>query len=347
MQKIQYMVKRVLFFLCCMFSGAFVIPAFALSKDTTAIDYRPKIQGTIRAKYEYNTSDDLHRFQIRNARLNVNGNICRFISYKAEVDLSDEGVMKMLDAFIRYTPLENWDITIGQQKVPFSTENLRSPHLYYFANRSFIAKQMSHDVRDVGLMMRYSYTKKFPFSISAGLYNGSGLYDQKEWQNNFNIAARVVFNPLDDFEFSLSMNSVKPDAIRMNLFDASVNWTLDRFHAEAEYVYKIYEKKAFKDTQAAMVFACYHIPTPKWKALKKISPVLRYDFMTDNHKTSVDDAGNCLVDDYGRQRITGGFIFSLGTPFLSDIRLNYEQYFYNNGIENHDNKLVVECVVRF
>ena len=133
----------------------------------------------------------------------------------------------------------------------------------------------------------------------------------------------------------------------MNLFDASANWTQERFHVEAEYVYKIYERAAFKDTQSAMVFACYHIPTPKWKALTKISPVLRYDFMTDNHTTTLDDEGNCLVDDYGRQRITGGFIFSLGTPFMSDIRLNYEQYFYNNETENHDNKIVVECVVRF
>lgn len=339
---------RFLFLMCCLLPVAADLQAHAATKkDTAAINYIPEIHGTVRAKYEYNASDNLHRFQVRNARLSVTGNIYRYISYKAEVDLSDEGVMKMLDAFIRYSPTRQWDITIGQQKVPFSTENLRSPHLYYFANRSFIAKQMSHDVRDVGLMVRYSHTKIFPFSVSAGLYNGSGLYEQKEWQNNFNIAARVVMNPIDNLEFSLSMNSVKPNTIRMNLFDASINWTQKQFHAEAEYVYKTYEKRAFKDTQAAMVFACYNIPTPKWKALKKISPVLRYDFMTDNHKTTLDDAGNCFVDDYGRQRITGGFIFSLGTPFMSDIRLNYEQYFYNNGIENHDNKLVVECVVRF
>lgn len=332
----------ILLLCSCLFAYAYEYE----EEEQEKIHYIPKIQGTIRAKYEYNSSVNGHRFQVRNARFCVNGNISPFIWYKAEVDLSDEGVMKMLDAYIKYTP-SNWAITFGQQKVPFSTENLRSPHLYYFANRSFIGKQMSHDVRDVGLMVSYSYPKNVPFSISAGIYNGTGIYNQKEWQNTFNYAARASVFPISDMQVSVSFNSVKPDEVRMNLFDASFLWQIQDLHLETEYVYKIYDRHVFDDTQAFLAFASYDIATPKIKFLKKISPVLRYDMMTDSNKGIADDAGNYAIDDNARQRITGGFIFSLNTPFVSDIRLNYEQYFYKTGIVNADNKLVLECVVRF
>ncbi|MFW5793525.1 MAG: porin [Bacteroidota bacterium] len=42
-----------------------------------------------------------HRFQVRNARFSVNGKFSEFVSYKAEIDLSDEGITKMLDAYLK------------------------------------------------------------------------------------------------------------------------------------------------------------------------------------------------------------------------------------------------------
>ena len=68
----------------------------AQEKATT--DYRPNIHGTIRGKYEYQTEEGKGRFQVRNARISVDGNITPIISYKAEIDLCDEGSIKMLDA---------------------------------------------------------------------------------------------------------------------------------------------------------------------------------------------------------------------------------------------------------
>ena len=53
--------------------GVMCLLAFAgkASDSIAAKDFVPKISGLIRAKYEYNTSVNGHRFQVRNARFSL------------------------------------------------------------------------------------------------------------------------------------------------------------------------------------------------------------------------------------------------------------------------------------
>ena len=54
--------------------------------------------------------------------------------------------------------------------------------------------------------------------------------------------------------------------------------------------------------------------------------------------------------DYKRQRLTGGITFSLSKAFRTDLRLNYEKYFYANSSiakESEQDKIVLELMVRF
>ena len=81
--------------------------------------------------------------------------------------------------------------------------------------------------------------------------------------------------------------------------------------------------------------------------LSKITPLARYDMMTDNNKGYVNSNGEYVADYIARSRFTGGLTLSLNKPFLNDIRLNYEKYFYGDGITNKDDKFVAEFVVRF
>ncbi len=67
-------------------------------------DYLPEVHGTIRAKYEHQTTMGAGRFEVRNARISLTGNILPIVAYKAEIDLSDEGSIKMLDAYARLFP---------------------------------------------------------------------------------------------------------------------------------------------------------------------------------------------------------------------------------------------------
>lgn len=77
----------------------------------------------------------------------------------------------------------------------------------------------------------------------------------------------------------------------------------------------------------------------------------RYDYMSDHSNGTKDDDGNLEVNDPERHRLTGGLTLSLGKGALqADIRLNYEQYFYNSGVVPaiyEQNKLVLEFVAHF
>ena len=153
-------------------------------------DYLPEVHGTIRAKYEYQTTMGAGRFEVRNARVSVTGNVLPSVAYKAEIDLSDEGQIKMLDAYARLFPTKGLTVTAGQMRVPFTIDAHRSPHQQYFPNRSFIAKQVGN-VRDVGFTVGYTLPTDVPITVEGGLFNGSGLTNQKERHKEVNYSAKA------------------------------------------------------------------------------------------------------------------------------------------------------------
>lgn len=327
------------------------VASLSFSQNSEVFNGKPVIDGTIRGKYEYFTELDSHRFQVRNARFGFRGGFNSMTSYKAEIDLSDEGRTRMLDAYIQYRPQKWWDFTIGQQKVPFSTDNLRSPHNIYFANRSFMAKQLTN-LRDVGATLHFHNGKAVPFHFYTGVYNGMGLYTQDKTikSNQLSYAARLVIEPSKNFSFSLNANTINPGEIRMNFFNAGAMYHIGNFHIEGEALYKTYEENDLInpcETHGFVIFGAYDIKTPKLKTITKITPLLRYDGMSENLRYEVKDANTVVTKlDGGRNRITGGVTISLNKPFVNDIRLNYEHYEWTDGSKT-DSKFVAEFVVRF
>ena len=324
--------------------------------DEDKVDRTPKVHGTIRGKYEYQTEENQGRFQVRNARVSLDGNINKVVSYKVEIDLSDEGQIKMLDTYTRIKPLRGLDFTIGQMRAPFTIDAHRSPHLQYFANRSFIAKQVGN-VRDVGATIGYSFNVGFPITLQAGMFNGSGLTDQKDfWTNNVNFSAKAQMFFPRGFNLTLSTQKIKPDNVSVMMYDAGAYYHAHGWHVEVEYLYKHYGHGAFKPVHALDAFVSYDIPLRK-RFFTKISPLIRYDYMSDhsdgkryNADGDESESGTLVINDYRRSRLTGGFTFSLDLPFVSDIRLNYEKYFYRSGAiakPSEKDKIVIEFMTRF
>lgn len=311
-------------------------------------DYLPEIHGTIRGKYEYQTETNESRFEVRNARFSVSGNVHPIVAYKAEVDLSDEGSIRMLDAYARVFPVKNLNFTIGQMRVPFTIDAHRSPHQQYFANRSFIAKQVGN-VRDVGFTTAYSLKGSFPLILEGGLFNGSGLTNQKEWHKTLNYSVKAQLLPNDNWNLTLSTQMIKPENVRINMYDAGIYYQNNRFHIEAEYLYKMYGHETFKDVHALNSFVNYDLPLKK--VFNKISFLARYDMMTDHSNGLADSETNVLkINDYARHRVTGGITLSLSKAFIADLRLNFEKYFYKSGgipKESERDKIVIEFMTRF
>ena len=69
-----------------------------------------------------------------------------------------------------------------------------------------------------------------------------------------------------------------------------------------------------------------------------------------NHSDGVPVDGRLVLTDSERKRITGGITLSLQRPFISDIRINYEKYFYPENALIHvseQDKFVIEFMTRF
>ena len=334
---------------------AAVMACAAMSAMAQDVDLTPKIGGTIRSKYEYQTEEGEGRFEVRNARINITGKVTPIVSYKAEIDLCDEGTIKMLDAYTRLKPSKDWQFTIGQMRVPFTIDAHRSPHQQYFANRSFIAKQVGN-VRDVGAALGYSFNAGFPIVLEAGLFNGSGLTNQKDyWTKSINFSAKAQMFLPGGFNLTLSTQKIKPDHVNVMMYDAGAYWHAKGWHVEAEYLYKHYAHDAFKAVHAFDSFISYDIPSGKG-LIRYVTPLLRYDYMSDHSDGTrylngkADKSGTLIVNDSQRSRLTGGVTLSLKKPFVSDIRFNYEKYFYKDGGIPHTSekdKFVVEVMTRF
>ena len=139
------------------------------------------------------------------------------------------------------------------------------------------------------------------------------------------------------------------------MYDAGAYWHQNGWHVEAEYLYKHYADNAFKAVHAFDSFVSYDIKVKKG-LVKYVTPLVRYDYMSDHSDGTryldgkANPEGKLIVNDYQRSRLTSGVTLSLKKPFVSDIRLNYEKYFYRNGGIAHRSerdKIVVEFMTRF
>lgn len=337
--------KKAIIVILCLFAVVTVSTGAEKAKSP----YIPDFHGTIRAKYEYEPTINKGRFEIRNARLSVEGKIIPIVRYKAEIDLSDEGSIKMLDAYIRLQPKDRLKFTFGQMRVPFSIDAHRSPHLQYFANRSFIAKQVGN-VRDVGVAASWTFGARTPITLEGGVFNGSGLTNQKHfWTSDYNFSLKSQICLWRQLNIVLSCQKAKASDVNTYMYDGGIYWENSRWHIEAEYLRKHYANDAFRPVNAVDAFAAYRLPLKRNKMA--LSFLGRYDYMSDHSKGSKDENGILLVDDPERHRLTGGMTLSLGKGALqADIRLNYEQYFYNKGVEpsiSARNKIVLEFVAHF
>ncbi len=308
--------------------------------------------GTVRTKFEYQPGEGNARFDVRTARFGIGGKVYQRLDYMMEIDMSDEGKMKMVNAWVGAPIYKGFGFNIGFMRVPFSIDAHRSPHTQYFANRSFIAKQMGN-VRDVGATLGWKFGEKIPVNIQAGVFNGSGLPEdlQRYWTRSFNYSAKVQAGLLPDVNFVAGYHTTKPAEVRMQMYDAGITFIRGRWLVEGEYLRKEYGGGAWQSVNSFDAFALYWIPTAHATPFNTIAFLGRWDYLGD-HSNGIPGAedGSLVANDPARHRVTAGVTFSLGLPFQADIRLNYEKYFYRAGVtpgpSDHD-KIVIELMAHF
>lgn len=325
-------------FLCLLIS--FTVNQLTLAQDSTAAgsEFTPDMDVILKVKTEYDLDNSLMRFEVRNARFGLKGKINDYMSYKVELDLSDEGSMKMLDAYVKFNPLKNLDIYLGQRKIPFSTDYMRNPAENLFANRSFLAKYINDGMRDIGFYIDYKFNSGIPVEFLLGAVNGTGN-NNPQWIGKPNLAGRLTIGPETGIRASGNLYYGEAEyREHIAMFGGELRYAHGSFFIESEYI-----SRNWTDTLDARIHddgfyihSYYNFPVDK-KMIKMISPVARWDMIGESALQNEIDASRLTLG------VNVGFEKK---PFYSEIRLNYENYL-KSSLPVHTDKLTLEFIARF
>jgi hypothetical protein len=301
-------------------------------------EYFPDIDGIIKTKVEFDLNNSLVRFEVRNARFGARGKINDFMSYKIELDLSDEGKMKMLDAYVRFTPVKDLDFYMGQRKIPFSTDYMRNPAENIFANRSFLAKYINDGMRDIGFYAEYKLPTTLPVDILLGAVNGTGN-NNPQWISRPNLVSRVIIGKETGFRVAGNIYYGEAEfRDHLAMFAGEARYTDGKLFIESEYISRNWtDTLGMRLRDDGLYLHSYYNFSTTNKIIQIITPTVRFDFVGDS----------VFGNDVDASRLTMGVNFGFEQrQFYSEIRLNYENYF-KSSLPIHTDKLTLEFIARF
>ena len=175
-----------------------------------------KLSGYIQAGYDYLWNEDgtsTSTLHLRRARMTMQGDVYKGekgakASYRLQVDFCRTPVI--VDLWMKYQPVNQFGVQVGQFKVPVSIENTdynatRLEFVNYAQVVQRLARLGSGDMtgigstgRDIGVQLAGGFIKKDGFSIinyEVGVFNGAGICT-KDNNKSKDIAARLTVQPL-------------------------------------------------------------------------------------------------------------------------------------------------------
>lgn len=380
--------KWICFAFCMLLYGAVVAQSNDPERDTThdaRVSYVPKIDGAVKVKLEVDLQDAAYRFNVRNSRFGVRGNVSKSMYYRIQVDFNNEGKISILDSYVGYT-IGGFDAKLGQQQYHFSTDLDRGPTTNMFANRSFLAKYLTSyygsevsdgkivsyvktlGSRDLGLSMSYRFKTDVPLNLIAGVFNGSGT-NNPEWGKRVNLMGRIELGGDKGLQGSVAYyHGYSPQHVKveeqngtfvtedfeqkLRMVGGELRYTRGGLLLEGEYARRyLCMEGATAMMATALVQGYYRFQLPKCPTIDYIAPIARWDMGNNVDYLNVQ---NKLRETFEANRITVGVNIGFGTKWIqSEIRLNYEKYllkeqpsdFWGNKLL-HD-KFTLEVVASF
>ncbi len=328
------------FILSCLISVLLVSGPGLSGQQTTGDrpEYAPDIDGILKTKVEFDLNNSLMRFEVRNARFGAKGKINNYMSYKAEIDLSDEGKMKMLDAYVRFTPVKNLDFYIGQRKIPFSTDYLRNPAENLFANRSFLSKYINDGMRDIGFYADYRFKGNLPAEILLGAVNGTGN-NNPQWISKPNLIGRIIAG--SEKGLRAAVNVYYGEAMykeHLSMLGGELRYSNGSLLIESEYIRRNWtDTLSVRQHDDGLYVHSYYNLAVENRIIYLITPTARLDLI----------GFSVFENKVEASRITLGINFGFEPrQFYSEIRLNYENYL-KRSLPVHTDKLTLEFIARF
>ncbi len=178
-------------------STALRLPAQAPASFSTT----PRLTGYFQPRFE--TLGDSAKFFLRRVRFAVEGNVTPWASYRAQIEMSTNGVglvaaaplaFSATDVFIRLAH-RAWGATVGQFKVPFSLESLLGASVLETSERSRIVNVAK---RDLGVQADWTLAGRLV--LQAAVVDGEGPNRAVNPDNRMAYFARTVVTPVKGFD---------------------------------------------------------------------------------------------------------------------------------------------------
>ena len=313
-----------------------------------AIVKTSRFDGVIKTKVETSTEAGVIRFNVRNSRIGVRGDIGEYLSYRVQVELSNEGVLAPLDLFGALKFTKNFSFLFGQQHIPFENHYIITPSEMMFANRAFVGKFFTPGTRDIGAVAQYKFRiGNFPMEGQAGIFNGGRINDP-QWSKQPTFACRLIAGKMDGLRSTVKIYRFNDERQRDLFFwGTDIHYANSRLCVEAEIMNRRSNTTGL-DLFGTYIQGAYSFGLPNAKMFHSLTPAARWDAMGYDVWNSNFDV----------KRITVGINLGLTfIPYDSVFRINYDHYFVQKGInfpdfDNRDlhvadNKVTVELVVRF
>lgn len=266
-----------------------------------------RLSGYTQVRYQYFTDTLVNNgLDVRRARINIAGSPFRSFDYRIQIDFAP--TVRVLDVTAAYTLNSYLKITAGQQKIPFSLENILSSSAMESINRSQVVEALvnrSRDVisstgnnngRDIGVLLSGAVKTKAeePRSIIeywAGVFNGTGI-NKPDNNRQVDLSGRLLVYPIKQLSIGGSYyNGSATYGIDMtepknrDRFGAELFFNTPRLTVRAEFI---------QGEDSATTRHGYYGQVAGFIIPEKLQAVLKYDFYDSNPKKA-DDASTIYM----------------------------------------------------
>ena len=306
------MKRKSLLLIVMMFALASLSTASAQEKKKLIGDYL-SISGWMNIQYDYEsqlsndglTLDQINTFNVRRARLDFKGNLCKNVEFRVQGDLA--GTPKLVDGFVKIKLQKYFNIQVGQFKIPFTFENPQSPLTLEGIEYAQVISKLSgySDIsgvttysggRDVGVMI-YGNVFKFErngkeipiLTYKLGMFNGNGM-NKKDANTLKDIAGSVEVCPgVEGLMLAASyyggnyyLSATGNDNANRDRFTVGGKYENGRLTVRSEYIIGQTEM-----ANGMLKSDGFYITGGYWFNMKsqRIRPVARYDFFRQNIDT--------------------------------------------------------------
>ena len=310
------MKRKSLLLIVMMFTLASLSTASAQEKKKLIGDYL-SISGWMNIQYDYEsqlsndglTLDQVNTFNVRRARLDFKGNLCKNVEFRVQGDLA--GTPKLVDGFVKIKLQKYFNIQVGQFKIPFTFENPQSPLTLEGVEYAQVISKLSgySDIsgvstysggRDVGVMI-YGNVFKFErngkeipiLTYKLGMFNGNGM-NKKDANLSKDIAGSVEVCPgVEGLMLAASyyggnyyLSAANKDNANRDRFTVGGKYENGRLTVRSEYIIGTTEMAEGAETYNLNSDGFY-VTGGYWFNIKnqRIRPVARYDFFRKNIDT--------------------------------------------------------------